>query len=122
MAAVTRDEQRQVGILLHRLHWDGCGEETGGPVSVCTLTGGKSGSRGGAELTMRRGEDVVGRVQAQHGHLHRLEPVARTGIVVVVVVGGVAKHDGGEPLVELPDGFCLPAEREKPVKMSVAVL
>lgn len=27
VAAVARDEQRQVGILLHRLHWDGCGGE-----------------------------------------------------------------------------------------------
>lgn len=25
VAAVACDEQRQVGILLHRLHWDGCG-------------------------------------------------------------------------------------------------
>lgn len=62
---------------------------------------------------MRRGEDVVSGVQAQHWHLHRLQPVARTGIVVVVVVGGVAEHDGREALIEFPDGLCLRAERKK---------
>lgn len=58
-------------------------------------------------LTVRRGEDIVGSVQAQHRHLHRLQPVARTGVVVVVVVGGVAEHYGGEPLVEFSDGLRL---------------
>lgn len=58
-------------------------------------------------LTVRWGEDIVGSVQAQHRHLHRLQPVARTGVVVVVVVGGVAEHDGGEPLVEFSDGLRL---------------
>lgn len=62
---------------------------------------------------MRRGEDVVGGVQAQHWHLHRFQPVARTGIVVVVVVGGVAEHDGGEALVKFTDGLCLKGEREE---------
>ena len=31
MAAMTGDEQGQVGILLHCLHWNGC-KETTGPV------------------------------------------------------------------------------------------
>lgn len=65
---------------------------------------------------MRRGEDIVGGVQAQHWHLHRLEPVARTGIVVVVVVGGVAEHDGGEPLVKFTDGLCLAGGERNAIK------
>lgn len=56
---------------------------------------------------MRWGEDVIGGVQTQHWHLHRFEPVDRTGIVVVVVIGGVAEHDGGEALVELSNGLRL---------------
>lgn len=115
VAAVTRDEQRQVGILLHHLHWDGCGgkEREGDAPWAFAVDGRKSKRRGGWELTVRRGEDIVGSVQAQHWHLHRLQPVARTGIVVVVVVGGVAEHDGGEALVKFPDGLCLRVEREK---------
>lgn len=67
---------------------------------------------------MRRGEDVVSGVQAQHWHLHRFQPVARTGVVVVVVVGGVAEHNGGEALVKFPDGLCLQAESEERVRVA----
>lgn len=58
-------------------------------------------------LTVRRGKDVVSSVQTQHWHLHRLQRVDRTGIVVVVIIGGIAKHYGGEPLVKLSNGLCL---------------
>lgn len=70
---------------------------------------------------MRRGEDVVGGVQAQHWHLHRFQPVARTGIVVVVIVGGVAEHDGGEALIKFPDGLCLPGGERKEVESGCLV-
>lgn len=53
---------------------------------------------------MGRGEDVVGGVQTQHWHLHGFEPVDGTGIVVVVIVAGVTKHDGSEALVKFPNG------------------
>lgn len=56
---------------------------------------------------MRRGEDVIGGVQTQHWHLHRFQLVDGTGIVVVVVIGRVAEHYGGEPLVKLSNGLCL---------------
>lgn len=58
-------------------------------------------------LTMGRGEDIIGSVQTQHRHLHRFQPVDRTGIVVIVVIGRIAKHYGGEPLIEFPNGLCL---------------
>lgn len=53
---------------------------------------------------MGRGEDVVGGVQTQHWHLHGFEPVDGTGVVVVVIVAGVTKHDGSEALVKFPNG------------------
>lgn len=119
MATVTGDEQGQVGILLDRLHWNGCKGYKGfrscvscihptiilknkAVQSCCTeklvrLPG----------LTMRRGKDIISSVQAQHWHLHRFQPVDRTGIVVVVIIGRIAKHYGGEPLVKFPNGPCL---------------
>lgn len=56
------------------------------------------------ELTMRWGKNIISSVQTQHWHLHRFEPVDRTGIVVVVIIGRIAKHYGGEPLVKLSNG------------------
>lgn len=56
------------------------------------------------ELTVGRGEDVIGSVQTQHWHLHRFEPVDGTGVMVVMIVAGVTEHDGREALVEFPNG------------------
>lgn len=52
---------------------------------------------------MRRREDIVSGVETQHWHLYGFQPVDRTGITVVVVIGGITKHYGGEPLVKLSD-------------------
>lgn len=59
------------------------------------------------KLTMRWGEHIISSVQTQHGHLHRFELVDRTGITVVVIIGRITKHYGGEPFVKLSDGSCL---------------
>ena len=56
---------------------------------------------------MRRGEDIVGSVQTQHGHLHGFQPVDGTGVVVVVIIGWIAKHDRGEPLIKFSNGLRL---------------
>lgn len=61
---------------------------------------------------MRWRKNVISGVQTQHWHLHRFQLVDRTGIVVIVVVGAVTKHDGGEPLIELSDGPSLKGARK----------
>lgn len=58
-------------------------------------------------LTVTWREDIISSVQTQHWHLHRIQLVDRTGIKVVVIVGRITKHYGGEPLIKLSDGPCL---------------
>lgn len=116
MAAVTGDEHGQVRILLHRLHWDGCkGNKYSGPVFFPIHAHNHFYIYRASEVTLLRlpgptmggGKDVIGSVQTQHRHLHRFQPVDRTGVVVIVIVGRIAKHYGGEPLIEFPNGLCL---------------
>lgn len=56
---------------------------------------------------MGRGKDIICSIQTQHWHLYRFQPVDRTGIMVIVIIGRVAEHYGGEPLVKLSNGLCL---------------
>lgn len=62
---------------------------------------------------MRWRKDVISSVQTEHWHLHRFQLVDGTGIVVVVFVGAVAKHDGGEPLIKLSDGPSLKGDKKE---------
>lgn len=45
VAAMACDEQRQVGILLHHLHWDGCGGKARGDGERSRSTGENPGSK-----------------------------------------------------------------------------
>lgn len=57
VATVTRDEQRQVGILLHHLHWDGCGgKEREGDAPWAFAVGGRNPSGEAAESSPWDGE------------------------------------------------------------------
>lgn len=124
MATVTGNEHGQVGILLHHLHWNGCKRNK--IISYCFVLQKIPILRvsilvrsylilqydvfsPGAHilLTVKWGEHIISSVQTQHWHLHRFELVDRTGIQVVVIIGGITKHNGGEPFVELSDGSCL---------------
>lgn len=58
-------------------------------------------------LTVIRRENVICSVEAQHGHLHRLQLVDGAGVTVVIVVSRVAEHFGRETFVKLSDGFSL---------------
>lgn len=106
MATVAGDEEGQVGILLHSLHWNCCRgrQETNISGLVFHQTTIQHTKKCSKELTVGRGEDVIGSVQTQHRHLHRFELVDGTGIMVVMIVTGVTEHDGSEALVKFPNG------------------
>lgn len=113
MAAITGNDHGQVGILLHRLHRNGCKQTRSIcscvpavflPFSPCIHSMMNRCSDRSSGLTVRWGEDIVSSIQTQHWHLHRFQLVHGTGITVVIIIGWIAEHYGGEPLIKLSDG------------------
>lgn len=64
-------------------------------------------TKNNVNFTMTWWENIIHRIQTQHWNSHWFQSTIRAGISIIIINCLVSKHDWGESLIKLSDGFSL---------------